>query len=68
MFQYKQSVENRKANKFTFIYTLDKFINFSLFFGAILTGYFLISYLLRKNDEMMTDFYRKKLDKVKENN
>lgn len=48
------------------VYTVDKFINIALFLGAIGMGIFLISYLLRKNDEMMTDFYWKKLDKVRE--
>lgn len=68
MAEFKRQVQNRRANKFTVIYTVEKLFNISLFLLAIGAGFFLISYLLRKNDEMMTDFYRKKLAKMPEDN
>lgn len=68
MAHYQQQVKNRKANKFTVVYTMDKFINIALFVTAIMSGYLIISYLLRRNDEMMTDFYRKKLAKISDKN
>lgn len=67
MAHYREQVENRKANKYTFVYTVDQLVNIGLFLGAILVAYYLVAYLIKANDEMMTDYYRKKLDRLKEN-
>lgn len=39
-----------------------------MFLVAIFTGYYLFTIINKSNDEMMTNFYRNKLEKFKENN
>lgn len=39
-----------------------------MFLVAILTGYYIFTHLNKSNDEMMTNFYRNKLEKFKDDN
>lgn len=47
-------------------YTFDKFIGVGMVLGTMGVIYYFIKQFLSKQDEMMTDFYRKKINQKKE--
>ncbi len=61
MNDFKERVLKRQSNKFEMSYTMDKFFSFGLMIGTISLIMYFFKQFLQRQDEMMTDFYRKKL-------
>ena len=64
MKRFEEQKKQRRLNMIGFVYSYEKFATVSIFLTSLLIGGYLIKLFLKKDEDMMIEFYRNKLSRI----
>ena len=64
MKRFEEQKKKRKLNMMGFVYSYEKFATVCIFCTSLLLGGYLIKLFLKKDEEMMIEFYRNKISRI----